>query len=99
MQNQNLLQILDSLDDTGVYVIEKATRTLLYYNQTVKDIRPDIVLGMTCEQVWAESVTAVLCPQMMQSCPRRIFRYSEIMGQMVSVSAGEMQWTIPLLPM
>ncbi len=92
MQNQNLLQILDSLDDTGVYVIEKATRTLLYYNQTVKDIRPDIVLGMTCEQVWGGICNDCPLPADDASCPRRIFRYSEIMGQMVSVSAGEMQW-------
>ena len=76
MQNQNLLQILDSLDDTGVYVIEKATRTLLYYNQTVKDIRPDIALGMTCEQVWGGICNDCPLPSDDASCPRRIFRYS-----------------------
>lgn len=92
MQNKNLLQILDSLDDTGVYVIEKATRTLLYYNQTVKVIRPDIALGMTCEQVWGGICNDCPLPSDDASCPRRIFRYSEIMGQMVSVSAGEMRW-------
>ncbi|MCH1981604.1 ATP-binding protein [Ruminococcus sp. OA3] len=83
MRNQNLLKILDSLDDTGVYVIKKENRTLLYYNQTVKNLRPDIVLGMTCRQVF---------PDGDEYCPCRIIRYSEIMGQMVTISVREIQW-------
>ena len=44
MEDWNIRAMLDSLEETGVYVIEQNTHRLLYFNRRIKD-------AMSCGKV------------------------------------------------
>lgn len=41
----NLTAMLDSLCETGIYVIEQDTKKLLYYNKKFKKLNPKAEIG------------------------------------------------------
>lgn len=45
MMEQNLAGILDTLEDTGIYVIEKDTYRMLYFNKRIRDVYHQARLG------------------------------------------------------
>ena len=52
MEDWNIRAMLDSLEETGVYVIEQNTHRLLYFNRRIKDVTPDVQLGVKCHELW-----------------------------------------------
>lgn len=44
--------ILDSLQMTAVYVIREDNHKILYYNKRVREVAPNIEIGMVCHELW-----------------------------------------------
>lgn len=89
--------ILDALDMTGIYVIREDNHEILYYNKRVKDVAPNIRLGMVCHEVWAG--TCGNCPLLgignkKTNCS---INYDDPFGKAVDITASRIVWedTIP----
>ena len=53
MTAENLMNLLDSLTETSVYVIEEESRRLLYFNERCRNTgRGRAALGIRCDEVW-----------------------------------------------
>lgn len=92
MSKDNLKGILDSLVETGVYVIRRDTHELLYFNKRVSQISPEAKLGMKCHEVWKGSC---------QDCPLEVIEgkdsshtihYNDPFGEVVDIMATKSQW-------
>ena len=55
MEASNYEMLLDSLQATGVYVIREDNHQILYFNKRVKNVAPNIEMGMVCHELWAGS--------------------------------------------
>ena len=60
MQIQDYDIILNSLQLTGIYVIREDNHQILYFNQRVKDVTPNVELGMVCHDLWKDACSN--CP-------------------------------------
>ena len=54
-KQDSLKTILNHLLDTAVYVIRQDSHGILYFNDRVKTVTPDIALGQVCHDVWEGS--------------------------------------------
>ena len=55
MTAENLMNLLDSLTETSVYVIEEESHRLLYFNERCRRTgRGRAALGVRCHEVWPE---------------------------------------------
>lgn len=97
MDTKDFEIILDSMQTTGVYVIREEDHQILYFNKRVKEVEPDIRLGMVCHELWPSG-----CP----NCPllyiggrkeSKAIHYGSPFGNAVEVSATRILWkeTIP----
>ncbi len=84
--------VLDSMRNIGVYVIREADHQILYFNQKVKAVEPNIRLGMVCHELWPGS-----CP----NCPllhigdkkeSTAIHYGSPFGNAVEVTAARIDW-------
>lgn len=63
MSGDNLRNLLDSLSETSIYVIEEKSHRLLYCNQRCRKTgRGRAVLGAKCHEIW---------PELCGNCPVR----------------------------
>jgi len=97
VDDQNYLNILDSMRETGVYVIREDNHALLYLNQRVRNITPDAKVGMVCHHLWPESCRN--CPLLTigDKQESRSVCYSSPFGPVVDLVASRIMWdgTIP----
>lgn len=55
MPGDNLRNLLDSLSETSIYVIEEKSHRLLYCNRRCRETgRGRAVLGAKCHEIWPE---------------------------------------------
>lgn len=89
--------MLDSMRTTGIYVIREEDHQILYFNKRVKEVEPDIRLGMVCHELWSSG-----CP----NCPllhignkkeSKAIHYGSPFGNAVEVLATRIMWkdTVP----
>lgn len=92
MKKDNLSAVLDSLDQTGIYVVGEDTHKILYFNKWMEKRTPGIKTGMKCHEVWRE-----ICP----SCPldsvgknssSHTVHYNTVFGDAVDISANKTVW-------
>lgn len=92
MENNNLAVMLDSLAEAGIYVIERDSHRLLYYNKRVKEVSPDVEIGRRCDDVWAG--TCEDCPLLTigdKEASHRIHN-NDPFGEVVDIVANKMIW-------
>lgn len=53
MNIQDYISILDAIPMTGIYVIREDDHEILYFNKRVKEVAPNIQIGMICHEIWA----------------------------------------------
>ena len=84
--------ILDSLPNTGVYVIREDNHQILYFNQYIKNAMPHIEIGMVCEEAWVGS--CFNCPLQYIGDKResRTVNYDNPFGKAVDVTAVRVVW-------
>lgn len=97
MDSRDYEKILDSMPETGVYVIQEENHSILYFNRRVRQVCPDIREGMAFHDVWGGSCEN--CPlKLMQGRQEfRSVRYSALFGGEVDMIAARTMWkdTIP----
>ena len=60
MDSRNYEKILDAIPNTGIYVIREDNHEILYFNQRVREMAPDVKKGMVCDRMWENSCSN--CP-------------------------------------
>ncbi|MDO5602756.1 MAG: ATP-binding protein, partial [Oscillospiraceae bacterium] len=93
----NLKMILDHLAGTAVYVIRQDDHRILYFNERVRQVTPEVKLGLVCHELWAG-----FC----ENCPLKTIgarsshtcvNHDDPFGTAVDISATRIAWenTIP----
>jgi len=93
MTDENLMNLLDSLTETSVYVIEEESHRLLYFNERCRNTgRGRAALGIRCDEVW---------PELCANCPLKGLRdrrsshmvcYDPLLKLTVDISANRINW-------
>lgn len=93
MTAENLMNLLDSLTETSVYVIEEESHRLLYFNERCRNTgRGRAALGIRCDEVW---------PELCANCPLKMLRdrvsnhmvcYDPLLKLTVDVTANRINW-------
>jgi len=84
--------VLDALQMTGVYVIREDSHEILYYNKRVRDVAPDIEVGMICHELFKG--TCVNCPLHFIGDKKeaRSIIYGGSFGKAVEIVATRILW-------
>ena len=93
MSAGDLRNLLDSLTDISIYVIEEETHQLLYFNRrSLEHSRGKAVIGAKCYEVWPE--LCVHCPlnSMGEKSSIHSICYDPLMKTMVDVTANRIIW-------
>lgn len=92
MEDWNIRAMLDSLEETGVYVIEQNTHRLLYFNRRIKDVTPDVQLGVKCHELWEGTCSD--CPLLTigDRETSHSIHYNDPFGKVVDIIANRMMW-------
>ncbi len=92
MENKDYEIILNSMPETGIYVIRQDNHSLLYFNKRVQTVSPEVRLGMTCHEVWAGS--CINCPLLTIEGRQegRSLGYNATFGGVVDMVATRMLW-------
>lgn len=92
MENKDYEVILNSMPETGIYVIREDDHGLLYFNERVRSLSPQARLGMPCHEVWTGS--CINCP-LLTIKDRQLGRslsYNATFGGVVDMVATRMLW-------
>lgn len=92
MTTKDYKMILDSLQTTGIYVIREESHEILYYNRHVKEVAPDIKLGMVCHEVWAGSCDNCPLLHIGDKKEARSINYDDPFGEIVEITANRIMW-------
>lgn len=92
MMEQNLAGILDTLEDTGIYVIEKDTYRMLYFNKRIRDVYHQARLGMKCYELRGERCEDCPISQIQDSMSGHVIHYNGPYGDTVDVVAHKTLW-------
>lgn len=84
--------ILNSMPETGIYVIREDNHGLLYYNKRVQTVSPEVRLGVPCHEVWSGS--CINCPLLTikDRAKSRSLSYNPTFGGVVDMVATRMLW-------
>lgn len=92
MHNDNLAAMLDSLVETGVYVIEQNTHRFLYYNKRVKEAGPGVELGKKCYEVWKGSCDQCPLIDIGDKAYNHTINCHDPFGDVVDIIANKVLW-------
>ena len=92
MGSNDYKKILDSMQETGVYVIREEDYRILYYNRRVKEVTPEVEVGRVCRELWPHSCTD--CPLLTigDQQTSRSTNYNSPFGYMVDATASRILW-------
>lgn len=93
MTAENLMNLLDSLTETSVYVIEEESHRLLYFNERCRNMgRGRAALGIRCDEVWPE--LCANCPLKMlgDRVSNHMVCYDPLLKLTVDVTANRINW-------
>lgn len=97
MESKDYEIILDSLQMTGIYVIREDNHQILYFNKRVKEVAPNIKIGMICHELWAGSCSNCPLLDIGDKKESRSINYDDPFGKAVDIVATRILWeeTIP----
>lgn len=92
METKDYEIVLNSMSAIGVYVIREDDHQILYYNQRVKEVYPDIEKGMVCHEIWAGFCSN--CPIIYLGDKResKTVNYDHPFGKAVDITASRITW-------
>lgn len=88
---KTLEKILNHMGNTSIYVIERDTHEILFFNDKVKETTPGIELGMICHEVWNSCEN---CPLLTigDKETNQTINYGDPFGDVVDISATKLTW-------
>jgi len=92
MRTSDYEMVLDALQMTGVYVIMEDSHEILYYNKRVRDVAPNIEVGMICHELFKG--TCANCPlnYIGDKKEARSIIYGGSFGKAVEIVATRILW-------
>lgn len=84
--------ILDAVSGVGIYVIQEADHSILYYNKWVEKMSPEVRLGIACHDVWSGSCENCPLLTIKGQQESRSVSYNEAFGGVVDLVAARMMW-------
>ncbi len=91
--DKNLNLLLDALTETSVYVIEEASRRLLYFNRRCRETgRGKAALGVKCHEVWPEVCANCPLDALGDKPSSHIVCYDPLIKASVDVTANRIVW-------
>lgn len=84
--------VLNSMQNIGVYVIREDDHRILYYNERVKAVYPDIQPGLICHEIWAGVCSN--CPLIYIGGKKeyKTVNYNNPFGKIVDITATRITW-------
>ena len=92
MDGQNYFNILDSMRETGVYVIREDNHQVLYMNQRVRSAAPSAQVGMVCHLAWPENCASCPLQSIGDRQENRSVCYCSSFEQIVNLTASRTMW-------
>lgn len=92
MKTRDYEVILDALEMTGIYVIREDNHEILYYNQRVKEVAPEIREGTICHELWAGSCSNCPLLGIGNKKTNRSINYDDPFGKAVDITATRILW-------
>ena len=92
MEPKDYEMVLDSLETTGVYVVQEDNHRILYFNKRVKAVEPEISAGMICDELWPGGCESCPVSRIGERRQYRAINYNTPFGEVVDVVATRMQW-------
>lgn len=91
MEN-TLEMILNHLGNTAVYVVAQDTHKILYYNEKVKRVTPEVELGKACHEVWEGYCNYCPLKGIEDKQTNSTIGYDDPFGERVDMSATKIEW-------
>ena len=93
MTADNLINLLDALTETSIYVIEEDSHCLLYFNKRCQESgRPSPEIGSLCHQVWPEHCDNCPLTALGHGQSSHILSYDPLLQTTVDVTANRITW-------
>ena len=93
MTDENLMNLLDSLTETSVYVIEEESHRLLYFNERCRNTgRGRAALGIRCDEVWPELCANCPLKGLRDSRSSHMVCYDPLLKLTVDITANRINW-------
>lgn len=92
MGNDNYIRMLNSLGETGIFVVSADSRELLYFNDIIREVSGKAKIGERCRNIW---------PVMCKDCPLRFMegkesyysvRYNTAFGRVAEIHINRTVW-------
>lgn len=92
MNIQDYISILDAIPMTGIYVIREDDHEILYFNKRVKEVAPNIQIGMICHEIWAGTCDNCPLRHIGDRMESRSINYDDPFGSAVDIMATRILW-------
>lgn len=92
VENRNYEKILNSMPETGVYVVREEDHGILYFNRRGAEASPKARLGVPCHEVWAGSCASCPLLSIEDGQESRAVSYNELYGGVVDITASRTMW-------
>lgn len=92
MNKNNLSNMLDSLEQTGIYVIRQDNHKVLYFNQYMKNMFPQFELGLSCNDM--RKSECAHCPLLSigEQNSVHLIHYNTPFGKSADIIANKLIW-------
>ena len=84
-------KILDAIPNTGIYVIREDNHEILYFNERIRRMAPNVEKGTACDRMWANSCSNCPLLHMGQRQEGKSIISDNVLGT-VDMEARRMQW-------
>ena len=92
MENRDYEKILNSMPETGVYVVRAEDHGILYFNRRVAEAAPGARLGAPCHEVLSGTCTSCPLLSIGDGTESRTVSYNDAYGGVVDVTATRTLW-------
>ena len=93
MSRANYLEtILNNLNGTAIYVIDRENHKILYFNDCVRDIVPGIQVGDLCSDVWNHDCEECPLTSITSAGSKTITRFNKTFNKILDLTATPITW-------
>lgn len=84
--------ILNHLGNAAVYVVSMDSHHILYFNQIIAQLCPQIRLGLSCHQIWNDDCRYCPVKKLESEDTFSMVKYDSHFGEVVDVTATKIIW-------
>lgn len=92
MRKGSIQSILNNLAGTAIYVVRQDNHKILYFNDRVREVTPEVTVGKVCSELWAGSCGNCPLPGLEEKETCKTINYNDPFGEVVDITASRMLW-------